>query len=195
MYNHKNVILILIMYVYIAGNLNSTVGNDSGLAEDEIASGFLPLSLFESEDMSIPIVLVVFRTGILFSIEGNQSDIEGLETSVGSPVVSLTAGVNQTFRNLPDPVIVNVRILVEVSKMASLNRNQLSKFVPVCNIKELEFQLLSLYSLRTLQTHDVYLMTLINKVCIWTNKSHCTANMNAVYNAILRMFLGTYVYA
>ena len=126
MFNHKNVILILIMYVYIAGNLNSTVGNDSGLAEDEIASGFLPLSLFqliESEDMSIPIVLAVFRTGILFSIEGNQGDIEGLETSVGSPVVSLTAGVNQTFRNLPDPVIVNVRILVEVSKMASLNRN------------------------------------------------------------------------
>ena len=107
------------MYVYIVGNLDATVGNDSGLAEDEIASGFLPLSLFQlidSEDMFIPVVLAVFRTGSLFSIEGNQGENEDLETSVGSPVVSLTAGVNQTLKNLTDPVIVNVRILVEVGK-------------------------------------------------------------------------------
>lgn len=40
--------------------------------------------------------------------------MDGLETSVGSPVVSLTVGVNRTFMNLPNPVIVNVRIMVEV---------------------------------------------------------------------------------
>ena len=91
-------------------------GNDSELAPDEIASGFLPLSLFEMfDDEFIPIVFAVFRTGSLFSIAGNQEDVEGLETMVGSPVVSLTAGVNQVFRDLPDPIIVNVRILVEVN--------------------------------------------------------------------------------
>ena len=109
-------LLMLIMCVY-TGSLIATIGNDSTLAPDEIASGFLPLSLFELFDPneeSIPIVLAVLRSGSLFSIEGNQGDVEGLETLVGSPVVSLTAGVNRTFINLPDPVIVNVRILVPV---------------------------------------------------------------------------------
>ena len=111
--------LILAICVY-TGSLNATIGNDSTLASDEIASGFLPLSLFElfdSNEESVPIVFAILRSGSLFSIEGNQGDVEGLETSVGSPVVSLTAGVNRTFRNLSDPVVVNVRILVQVHIM------------------------------------------------------------------------------
>ena len=97
--------------------MNATIGNDSTLGPDEIASGFLPLSLFDlfdSNEESVPIVFAVLRSGSLFSIEGNQGNVDNLETSVGSPVVSLTAGSNRTFRNLPEPVIVNVRIQVQV---------------------------------------------------------------------------------
>ena len=101
------------------GSLNAVIGNDNtlSLAPDEIASGFLPSSLFQmfdSNEDSVPLIFAVLRSGSLFSIERNQGDVEGLETSVGSPVVSLIVGVNKTFRNLPNPVIVNVRILVQV---------------------------------------------------------------------------------
>ena len=95
------------------------MASDNTLAPDQIASGFLPESLFKLiESMKsgepIPLVLAVLRTGQLFTIENNQRDVEGLETSVGSPVVSLTVGVEQTFTDLSDPVVVNVRIQVEV---------------------------------------------------------------------------------
>ena len=107
------------------GSLNAAIGNDSTLAPDEIASGLLPPSLFVNEpfDSNVPIVLAVLRSGDLFSIEGNQGDVEGLETLVGSPVVSLTAGVNRTFRQLSDPVIVNVRILVQVCIRTCINKH------------------------------------------------------------------------
>ena len=59
-------------------------------------------------------MFAVLRTGGLFSIENNQDDAKNVMTSVGSPVVSLTVGVDKTFTDLPDPVIVNVRILVQV---------------------------------------------------------------------------------
>lgn len=107
-----------------AGNLNATLGNNSALAPDQLASGFLPLSLFEmlrDDGESIPIVLAILRSGNLFSIERNQGSVEGMETSVGSPVVSLTVGVDRTFTNLPDPVVVNVRIMVEVSRAYHCN--------------------------------------------------------------------------
>ena len=97
------------------------MGNESTLAPDQIASGFLPGSLFElieSKELSsgkpIPVLIAVLKTGQLFSIENNQRDVGDRETTVGSPVVSLTVGVNQTFTNLLDPIIVNVRILVKV---------------------------------------------------------------------------------
>ena len=128
-------LLILIVCVY-TGSLNATIGNDSTLAPDEIASGFLPFSLFEMfgpDEESIPIVFAVLRSGSLFSIEGNQGDVEGLETSVGSPVVSLTAGVNRTFINLPDPVIVNVRILVPVYKQSA--HRKAFDFLSLCSIQ------------------------------------------------------------
>ena len=103
------------------GSLNTTFGDDDELADDQIASGFLPLSLFDvvalNEDYTedVPIVLAILRTGSLFSIENNQQGTAaGFNTTVGSPVVSLIVGVNQTFTDLPDPVIVNVRILVQV---------------------------------------------------------------------------------
>ena len=74
--------------------------------------------MLESNDRdntdSVPIVFAVLRTGGLFSIENNQDNARNVRTSVGSPVVSLTVGVNKTFTDLPDPVIVNVRILVQV---------------------------------------------------------------------------------
>ena len=98
------------------------MGDGNTLAPDQIASGFLPGSLFELLESKksksgepIPVVIAVLRTGQLFSIENNQGDVGGRETTVGSPVVSLTVGVNQTFTNLLDPIIVNVRILVKVS--------------------------------------------------------------------------------
>ena len=104
--------------IFIAGILNATVGNDSTLAPDQIASGFLPLSLFQragSDEGPIPVVFAILRTGRLFSIErNNQGNQGGVSTMVGSAVVSLTVGVSRTFRNLQDPVIVNVRIQVEV---------------------------------------------------------------------------------
>ena len=65
-------------------------------------------------------VFAVFRTGRLFSIEGNQGTNPDISTTVGSAVVSLTVGVNRTFKNLPDPVVVNVRIQVEVSENDTL---------------------------------------------------------------------------
>ena len=107
------------MYAFCAGNLNATLGDDSTLEPDQLASGFLPLSLFErldSDEENIPIVFAILRTGNLFSIERNQGDVEGLNTTVGTPVVSLTVGVEREFRDLADPVIVNVRIQIAVSK-------------------------------------------------------------------------------
>ena len=99
------------------GSLTVAICNNRTLAPDEIASALLPLSLYElfdSNEESVPFVFSVLRSGSLFSIEGNQGDVEDLDTSVGSPVVSLTTGVNRAFQNLLDPVTVNVRILVQV---------------------------------------------------------------------------------
>ena len=103
-----------------AGTLDATVGSESALAPDQIASGFLPLSLFELAGLKqedgepVPVVFAILRNGSLFSIERNQGRNEGVSTAVGSPVVSLTVGLSKTFTNLPDPVIINVRIQVEV---------------------------------------------------------------------------------
>lgn len=56
-------------------------------------------------------MFAVLGTGGLFSIARNQ--VNERNTTVGSPVVSLTVGVNKTFVNLPDPVVVNVQIVLE----------------------------------------------------------------------------------
>ena len=61
-------------------------------------------------------MFAILRTGNLFSVEQNQGNVQGVNTAVGSPVVSLTVGVDRQFRNLPDHVIVNVRIQIEVNK-------------------------------------------------------------------------------
>lgn len=131
------------------------MGSNSTLAPNQIASGFLPLSLFQlagsKQGDAEPVTTVVFailRNGSLFSIERNQGSNGSIETAVGSPVVSLTVGVEKSFTNLPDPVIINVRIQVEV----------ITSMPPFIN---------SLFvSLRTLLTHDVCPMTLIYKVQI-----------------------------
>ena len=105
----------------ITGSLDTELGSNDGLAEDQIASGFLPPSLFdllgsnENYTENVPILLAILRTGSLFTIDNNQQDTAaGFNTTVGSPVVSLTAGVDQTFTNLQDPVIINIRVLVQV---------------------------------------------------------------------------------
>ena len=96
------------------------MGNESALAPDQIASGFLPLPLFQlagskqEDGEPVPVVFTILRNGSLFSIERNQGTNEDVNTTVGSPVVSLTVGLNKTFTNLTDPVIINVRIQVEV---------------------------------------------------------------------------------
>ena len=103
-----------------AGTLDAAVGNESALAPDQIASGFLPLPLFQlagskqEDGEPVPVVFAILRNGGLFSIERNQGTNEDVNTTVGSPVVSLTVGLNKTFTNLTDPVIINVRIQVEV---------------------------------------------------------------------------------
>ena len=103
------------------GGLATTVGNESGLASGQIASGFLPQSLFDKirdQVDTVPIIFSVIQNGSLFSLNGqNEESSSGMMTLVGSPVVSLTVVVpGKTFENLPDPVIVNVRILVEVQQ-------------------------------------------------------------------------------
>ena len=122
--------------------------------------------MLESNDRgdtdSVPIVFAVLRTGGLFSIENNQDDARNVMTSVGSPVVSLTVGVDKTFTDLPDPVIVNVRILVQVRCYIGVCRSM---------IKILVF-------FRILQTHAVYLMTLTNKV--YKHFSHTYTCVNVV---------------
>ena len=96
------------------------MGSNSTLAPNQIASGFLPLSLFQlagsrqGDAEPVPVVFAILRNGSLFSIERNQGSNRNIETAVGSPVVSLTVGVDKSFTNLPDPVIINVRIQVEV---------------------------------------------------------------------------------
>ena len=102
------------------GALDATVGTESGLAPDQIASGFLPLSLLQlagskqENDEPVPVVFAILRNGSLFSIERNQGSDEFVSTAVGSPVVSITVGLNKTFTNLPDPVVINVIVQVEV---------------------------------------------------------------------------------
>ena len=108
------------------GGLATTVGNESGLASDQIASGFLPQSLFDKirdEVDTMPIVFSVILNGSLFSLNGqNEESSGGMMTLVGSPVVSLTVAVpGKTFENLQDPVIVNVRILVKVQQTLRVN--------------------------------------------------------------------------
>ena len=105
---------------FFVQEVSATLGDDSTLEPDQLASGFLPLSLFENFDQdkeNIPFVFAILRTGNLFSIERNQGGVEGLNITVGSPIVSLTVGVDRQFSDLPEPVIVNVRMQVEVNKM------------------------------------------------------------------------------
>lgn len=91
------------------------MGNESGLASEEVASGFLPQSLFDlisDQKDTVNIVFSVFLMGNLFSLDEEESS-SGFSSQVGSPVVSMFVP-GQTFSNLEEPVTVTVRISVEV---------------------------------------------------------------------------------
>lgn len=91
------------------------MGNESGLASEEVASGFLPQSLFDlisDQKDTVNIVFSVFLMGNLFSLDEEESS-SGFSSQVGSPVVSMFVP-GQTFSNLEEPVTVTVRVSVEV---------------------------------------------------------------------------------
>ena len=99
----------------LLGSLDATSGNDSGLDPGQVASAFLPKSLFtliSDQKELIPIVFSVFVRSNLFTMEEEERS-DGQRVQVGSPVVSM-AVPNQQFQDLHDPVTVVVRITVEV---------------------------------------------------------------------------------
>ena len=100
------------------GSLDATAGNESGLALGQMASGFLPKSLFDSisdQMQSIPIVFSVFVNSNLFTMKEEERS-DGQRVQVGSAVVSM-AVANKLFQDLQDPVTVTVRITVAVKIM------------------------------------------------------------------------------
>ena len=128
------------------------MGNESGLASEEVASGFLPQSLFDlisDQKDTVNIVFSVFLMGNLFSLDEEESS-SGFSSQVGSPVVSMFVP-GQTFQNLEEPVTVTVRISAEVHMKSTYFYY---RFIQSCFSKHF----------RTLQTHGVFPTTLICKV-------------------------------
>lgn len=129
------------------------MGNESGLASEEVASGFLPESLFDlirDQVDTVSLVFSVFRMGDLFSLDEGESS-SGFMSQVGSPVVSM-AVPGKIFQNLEEPITVTVRISVEVHKRDHIEYINARLFSYV------------FIHFRTSQIHGVYPTTLICKV-------------------------------
>ena len=129
------------------------MGNESGLASEEVASGFLPQSLFDQisdQKDTVSIVFSVFLMGNLFSLDEEESS-GGFTSQVGSPVVSMSVP-GQSFQNLEEPVTVTVRISVEVHKRDHIEYINVGLSRYVSN------------HFRTSQTHGAYPIILNCKV-------------------------------
>ena len=84
---------------------------EDGLSPGQVASAILPAAIFnqirnlEGTDVeAIGVFFSLYEESSLFPIAGAPND-----TRIGSPVVAATVA-GRTFRNLPEPVIVLVRL-------------------------------------------------------------------------------------
>ena len=105
------------MWAYL-GSLSADAGDSSvdGLAPMEIAAAFLPPMLFEElqiftdiDENEVGVFFSLYETATLFPI----ADVPDTVTEVGSPIVGASVvamDVQQTFTDLPEPVVITVRL-------------------------------------------------------------------------------------
>ncbi len=92
-----------------SGSLESsrTEGQHDGLSPDQIASAFLPPTLFDQTEGSgdVDVVFTLFNSPNLFPVsEGRLNN-----TIVGSPIIG-AAVADQSLVNFPDPVVIRLRL-------------------------------------------------------------------------------------
>ncbi len=97
-------------FLNLPGTLDSnrTEGQgDDGLPPDQIASAFLPPTLFEQVEGSgdVDVIFTLFNSPTLFPVSEDKPG----DNIVGSPIVG-TAVAGQSFVNLPEPVIIVLRL-------------------------------------------------------------------------------------
>ncbi len=92
-----------------SGSLESsrTEGQHDGLSPEQIASAFLPPTLFDQTEGSgdVDVVFTLFNSPNLFPVsEGRLNN-----TIVGSPIIGAAVAA-QSLVNFPDPVVIRLRL-------------------------------------------------------------------------------------
>ena len=89
---------------------------EADLAPDEIASVLIPTSIFEGLDGPLSVAVTVFEEPTFFPLPPPTENNTGLETQIGTPVVSVLVARDQEqleFENLDPPLVLNLRITEE----------------------------------------------------------------------------------
>ena len=99
---------------------NTDTVADFELDENEIATAFLPSSLFDlilmmNSNEEISVIFAVYEQSSLLPVVQQPAE-NGMETVVGTPVLAASVA-NQTFDNLPEPVTLLLRLNSNVSCM------------------------------------------------------------------------------
>ena len=78
------------------------------LAPEEIASVLIPTSIFKEGPMSVAVT--VFEEPAFFPLSPPTENNTGLETRIGTPVVSVLVARDQEQTNLDPPLVLNLAI-------------------------------------------------------------------------------------
>ena len=98
-----------------------------GLPPQQEASVSLPASLFQKIDGSsnIEVFYGIYNSSILFPVSASQGNDTSADrqTQVVSNVVAVTVGRNVPFQNLPEPVMIVLRLQKEEGMVSKADFN------------------------------------------------------------------------
>ena len=101
------------------GQPSITEANDlrgRGLAPGEIASVLIPISIFQVLEGPLSVAVTVFEEPTFFPLPPPKENNTGLETRIGTPVVSVLVAKDREqleFENLNPPLVLNLAITEE----------------------------------------------------------------------------------
>ena len=114
-YPQKTDLLMIVLFSPGQPNITEADGLRD-LAPDEIASALIPNSTFEDLNGPLSVAVTVFEEPTFFPLPPPTENNTGLETQIGTPVVSVLVARDQEqlqFRDLNPPLVFNLRITEE----------------------------------------------------------------------------------